>query len=142
MTAQEFIYYLQGFLENSNPKTINEEQTALIKEKLNSCFVNVTKAEPFKTWAPEGMHFSEGKLGKLEVTNYQFSGGVNFIPQEAYDYKWGLEEVPAFDIPEIDPFISGSSGDVFSYAERLSAAQKLKYGEKNENPIFYEQNKE
>jgi len=42
MTHQEFTYYLQGFFENVNPTSINEEQTALIKEKLQSCFNKVT----------------------------------------------------------------------------------------------------
>ncbi|MES3038272.1 MAG: hypothetical protein V4736_10230 [Bdellovibrionota bacterium] len=41
-SAYEFIYWLQGFFENANPSALNEEQTAAIKTKLDSCFMKVT----------------------------------------------------------------------------------------------------
>lgn len=38
MTSRDFAYFLQGFFELSNPKTINESETALIKAHLNLVF--------------------------------------------------------------------------------------------------------
>jgi hypothetical protein len=38
MTAEQFIYWLQGFLELSENKTINEKQVKIIKDNLASIF--------------------------------------------------------------------------------------------------------
>jgi len=38
MLARDFAYFLQGFFEITDPKTINEEQTKMIKNHLNLVF--------------------------------------------------------------------------------------------------------
>jgi hypothetical protein len=43
MTAQEFTYWLQGFLEISNAKSINEEQLEIVRKHLALVFTNVTR---------------------------------------------------------------------------------------------------
>ncbi len=43
MTERDFAYWLQGFFEINNPKTLNEEQTQCIKQQLDLVFKNVTK---------------------------------------------------------------------------------------------------
>jgi len=40
METRDFIYWLQGFFELTNPKTINEEQTDLIKRHLALVFIH------------------------------------------------------------------------------------------------------
>ena len=46
ITPQEFIYWLQGALEISETKSLNENQTAAIREKLEDCFVKKTNVPP------------------------------------------------------------------------------------------------
>jgi hypothetical protein len=43
MTDRDFTYWLQGFFEVSNPSSINEEQTQMIKAHLDLVFTNVTR---------------------------------------------------------------------------------------------------
>lgn len=38
MTSVNFAYWLQGMFELTQPKTLNEEQTALIRQHLNMVF--------------------------------------------------------------------------------------------------------
>lgn len=38
MTTEQFTYWLQGFLEINNPKTIDEVQTQIIKDHLDLVF--------------------------------------------------------------------------------------------------------
>lgn len=40
MTSINFAYWLQGFFEIGNPKTLNEEQTEMIKNHLKLIFVD------------------------------------------------------------------------------------------------------
>ena len=42
MTPENFTYWLQGFIEISNPKVISEEQTQIIKDHLNLVFKKET----------------------------------------------------------------------------------------------------
>ncbi len=42
LTPEQFVYWLQGFIETSNPKSINKEQTKIIKDHLNLVFNKVT----------------------------------------------------------------------------------------------------
>lgn len=42
MTSQDFCYWLQGYLEVSNPALIKEKELAIIKEHLNLVFSKVT----------------------------------------------------------------------------------------------------
>ena len=44
MTDRDFIYWLRGFYELNNPKSITEAQTEMIKEHLDKVFDN-TKEE-------------------------------------------------------------------------------------------------
>lgn len=38
MNSRDFVYWLQGFMELADPKSINEKQTELIKRHLNMVF--------------------------------------------------------------------------------------------------------
>jgi len=38
MTSRDFAYWLMGFFEIANPKTLNEEQTKIIKNHLDLVF--------------------------------------------------------------------------------------------------------
>ena len=38
MTSRDFVYWLQGFLEVSEEKTINEKQTEIIRKHVNLVF--------------------------------------------------------------------------------------------------------
>ena len=38
MTSRDFAYWLQGYFEVSNPKTIGEKETEMIKKHLNLVF--------------------------------------------------------------------------------------------------------
>ena len=42
MTTEQFVYWLQGFMETADPKTINETQTQIIKDHLDLVFNKVT----------------------------------------------------------------------------------------------------
>lgn len=56
MTKDEFIIWLHGFFKISNPKTINEEQTALIKKEVEKFF---NKATPDRTDNPDKKDFDD-----------------------------------------------------------------------------------
>jgi hypothetical protein len=38
MTSDQFLYWLQGFMEVANPKTLNESQVQIIRDHLNLVF--------------------------------------------------------------------------------------------------------
>jgi hypothetical protein len=42
MTAEQFTYWLQGFIEINDPKTIGEKETQIIKDHLATVFKKVT----------------------------------------------------------------------------------------------------
>lgn len=42
LTSDQFVFWLQGFFEMTNPRTINEQQTAMIKDHLALVFDKVT----------------------------------------------------------------------------------------------------
>ena len=42
MTAEQFTYWLQGFIEINDPKTIEEKETQIIKDHLATVFKKVT----------------------------------------------------------------------------------------------------
>lgn len=42
MSERDFIYWLNGFLENGEPKTLNEEQLKTIRDHLKLVAVKVT----------------------------------------------------------------------------------------------------
>lgn len=43
MTDRDFVYWLNGFIELSNPVTLTEEQVKIIKQHLHLVFEKVTK---------------------------------------------------------------------------------------------------
>jgi hypothetical protein len=47
MTAEQFTYWLQGFIETADPKSINEKQTQIIKDHLKLVFTKVTQDYPY-----------------------------------------------------------------------------------------------
>ncbi len=42
ITPEQFIYWLQGFIEIEDPKFLNEKQLSIIKDHLNLVFKKVT----------------------------------------------------------------------------------------------------
>lgn len=40
MTSRDFAYWLQGFFEIANPKTLDEERVEMIKKHLNLVFIH------------------------------------------------------------------------------------------------------
>lgn len=42
MTPEQFTYWLQGFFEMADPKSLTEEQTAMVREHLKTVFHKVT----------------------------------------------------------------------------------------------------
>ncbi len=42
MTPEQFAYWLQGMLEGTDPKTLDEKQVEMIKEHLKTVFTKVT----------------------------------------------------------------------------------------------------
>jgi len=56
MTAEQFAYWLQGFMEVANPTTLDETQTQQIKDHLNLVFDkqtpdrNTPPTNPFPIW--------------------------------------------------------------------------------------------
>ncbi len=42
MTPEQFTYWLQGFIEMENPKTLNLKQTQMIKDHLKQVFIKKT----------------------------------------------------------------------------------------------------
>lgn len=42
MTPEQFTYWLQGFIEINDPKTIGEKETQIIKDHLSTVFNKVT----------------------------------------------------------------------------------------------------
>jgi len=81
MTTTEFCYWLQGFMETADPKSINETQTQIIKDHLDLVFNKVT---------PDRKEVKENKEEKLEKDNnllwdylqkHQFKMPSSFPPQ-------------------------------------------------------------
>lgn len=53
MTPEQFVYWLQGFLELSESPALSETQTQIVKDHLNLVFTKVTpdrKDEPPMAW--------------------------------------------------------------------------------------------
>jgi hypothetical protein len=55
MEPRDFAYWLQGFFEVSNAKTLNEEQVAMIRSHLETVFKKVTlrQGESLAEWAKQ-----------------------------------------------------------------------------------------
>lgn len=52
MTAEQFVYWLQGFMEVANPTQLTETQTRQIKDHLNLVFDKQTPTRTFPTTDP------------------------------------------------------------------------------------------
>lgn len=46
MTEREFCYWLQGLFEVADPKSLDERQTAMIRDHLKLVFTKVTPVRP------------------------------------------------------------------------------------------------
>jgi len=68
MTAENFCYFLQGYLETSNPELIGPTQTSLIKRKLegtiNPTYIVAQSAESLKPIPA----YSPSFIGKITMT--------------------------------------------------------------------------
>lgn len=61
MTPEQFTYWLQGFMETADPKSIDEKQTRIIKDHLDLVFNKVTpeyKNTPIINYPPGIRDFS------------------------------------------------------------------------------------
>lgn len=47
MTAEQFTYWLQGFMEILDPAMIHEKETQIIKDHLKLVFTKVTPSYPY-----------------------------------------------------------------------------------------------
>ncbi len=70
MTAEQFTYWLQGFMETADPKSIDEKQTQIIKDHLKLVFTKVT---PDYTYTPIPKDFGTIK---------------DYNPVQPYHYDW------------------------------------------------------
>jgi hypothetical protein len=57
---EQFAYWLQGFFELAEPKTLNERQVAIIKEHLDLCFSKVTFTSGYSQPEPTTMNCLSG----------------------------------------------------------------------------------
>lgn len=60
MTPENFVYWLQGYIELSKEKTLTSEQMQVIQEHLNLVIQNVTKKE-ITVPSPPSLSFPPGK---------------------------------------------------------------------------------
>lgn len=70
MTPEQFVYWLQGFLETSNPISINATQTRQIKDHLNLVFEKVTPTTVVETTPP---------LNIIQPKPYNYNSGPDNI---------------------------------------------------------------
>ncbi len=75
MTAEQFTYWLQGFMETADPKSIDEKQTQIIKDHLALVFTKVT---------PEYKFTPIKDLGVIKDYN----------PVQPYHYDWQNSPLP------------------------------------------------
>lgn len=61
MNAQEFCYWLNGYLEMSDDKFINENKTKMIKEHLSLVFNKVTSVDKINDFLKENPFYSNEK---------------------------------------------------------------------------------
>lgn len=65
MTPENFCYFLQGYLETSNPDLIDSTQTLLIKKKLeetvNPVYIAAQSIEPLKPFCGIETHPDKSK---------------------------------------------------------------------------------
>lgn len=73
MTAEQFAYWLQGFMEIANPDSLTRRETQILKDHLNLVFSKKT---------PER---SEGKEVDLGVPEYINPPEINLNPFESLD---------------------------------------------------------
>lgn len=45
MSPEQFTYWLQGYFELEDPKTLDEKKVEMIKKHLNTVFCNITKQD-------------------------------------------------------------------------------------------------
>ena len=77
MTAEQFTYWLQGFMETADPKSIDEKQTQIIKDHLALVFTKVTPDYHFTPIPPD--------FGTIKDYNPQ--------PTQPYPYEWNPNRI-------------------------------------------------
>lgn len=105
MTKDEFILWLHGFFEISNPKTLNEEQTALIKGEVEKFFNKVT---PNREYPADRTDFDKvwDDLNKRTVP----SAPPVYVPppKDSWPYYQPLTDKPNWEIPKVTCELDGS----------------------------------
>ena len=77
MESKDFCYWLQGFIETADPKSIDEKQTQIIKDHLKLVFTKVTPEFP------------------PAVIPKDFDTGIkDYNPVQPYHYDWQNNTIP------------------------------------------------
>ena len=84
MTSRDFAYWLQGFFELNNPKTIGERETDLIKRHLNLVFKH--EIDP-----------SMGDEKQQEIYNQIHHGNMFPTTEEEAVAMWGEKPSPEYE---------------------------------------------
>jgi len=67
MTPQDFVYWLQGYIELQDPKTINEQQVQIIKDHIALVLKKETpKIVPMKPWTSTPPNYWGGWSGGVQ----------------------------------------------------------------------------
>ncbi len=87
MQSRDFAYWLQGFFELTNTKTINEEQTELIKKHLNLVFkheIDPSMGDEKHQQVLNTIH--HGKKDETSPFSKEEDGGSFWGPQPSEDH--------------------------------------------------------
>lgn len=82
MVYRDLAYWLQGFFEMENPTSLNEEQTAMIKEHLALCFKVETgkskiKFDPIQNFGSCGISGFNGTCGTSGISGTSGRSGTS-----------------------------------------------------------------
>ena len=77
MTAEQFTYWLQGFMEVANPSTLDERQTQIIKDHLALVFDKKTPEWNIPQYTPT---FPVNTISPSPIFPYTYPDTTNPLP--------------------------------------------------------------